>query len=564
MPSTPRNDFEVGCALSSFERMATKSIMHPGCRNLDDWDCDFQLESWSRLRTNRLRGDVDSGEVSHLFRDANLLDHMVETLDRLRTSATLLQQRTRLRLKPIISKLSLGIASLPDELLMLIFELTIPSDTGEQPERRRPRQAVLLSHVSRRFRSAALRTHYLWTTLDGYASRSELEAFVARSGNDSDLHIVLNASHTGHIVADFLDMCLPLAPRWKSISVASEGDWQAPDTVDGALSKIFHSNIGEVDERVFPRLGRLSIKRVGNIRLDVTSEKIKPRSEIPSLRQLQCDGYTPVPSPAYSSVTSFSSTISMSSASYDTDLEDLCLFLTSLRAMTDLSLTIRSTLYFQELDDSTRARCHSVTSLTLFFPFFIFSSTMRTFLRPLIGLFELPNLTDLSVSIELRMEDIRDNPEDEFNLENLVAALCPHPSTHPNLSTVRIKLSHTEENWTKGQEWSNMRSKSLRIPLQRIPHVTTLSVQSFTDVEVYGMFLPGKSDLRELHLVECRYFDVASLEKLVASLREANAWNTLDTLKMENCGHFLEYDDAVKIVGKEKLSFAKISLEDLL
>lgn len=487
---------------------------------------------------------------------------MVETLDRLRTSAGLLQQETRLRLRPIISKLSYGIASLPDEVLMLIFEFTVPAE--ERPERGQLHQSVLLSHVSRKFRNAALKTHRIWTTLDGNAYRNELETFISRSGNNSDLYILLDASLTGYIVATFLEMCLPLAPRWKSISVTSNGDWQAFGTVDGLLWKIFYSNTGEVNERVFPRLGRLSIKKIGDVRLNATGDKFEPRSEIPSLHQLQCDGYTPTLSLAYCNVTSFSSTISTASASYDSDLEDLCLLLTSLRALIDLSLTIRSSTIYQETPDSIRALCQTVTSLTLTLPFFIFPSATHTFLRPLIGLFEMPNLTELSVSVELRMEDIRDNPEDEGDLEKLVAALFPNPFTHPNLSTVKIKLSHTEENWTKGQEWCNMRSKSLRIPLQRIPHVATLSVQSFTDVEVYGMFLPGKSYLRELRLFECRYFDSASLEKLVASLREANAWKTLDTLKMENCGHFLEYDDAVKVVGEEKLSFTKISLEDLL
>ncbi|KLO06371.1 hypothetical protein SCHPADRAFT_692754 [Schizopora paradoxa] len=318
MPSASDLTHKAAIALDFLERMANDCILHPGgVRELRAEDLDFRLDSWRRLRTNRLRGDIDSKEVSQLFRDANLLNHMVHALEGVQTSASLLQQNIQLRLEPIISKLSNGIASLSDELIMLIFEFTVP--VGEQILRKpyQPPQAsqpILLSHVSRRFRNAALKTPQLWTTLDGHACRTEQEAFIARSGEESNLHIIIHASMYGSTASGFLDICLPLARRWKTLLVTSDGAWDTPNVVDALLRDIFGSRTGGAGERFFPRLQELYVKDTGrnSTFLETSPEnRFEPEAEIPSLLHLRCHGYTPARSPAYSSVKSFRSMIPM-------------------------------------------------------------------------------------------------------------------------------------------------------------------------------------------------------------------------------------------------------------
>jgi len=487
---------------------------------------------------------------------------MIPILDGLKSSITLLQQRFRRRLKPITSMLSKGIASLPDELLSPIFEFTACPGEGT-------RQGVWLSHVSRRFRNVVLEARHLWTTLDGSATENELRACITRSGSETDLHVVIHGTMSNTQFHDFLDVCLPMAHRWSTLTASSLLDVDIPYTVDALLLDMFDHR--RQHELVFPRLQQLRVMqcRSGAINTGVdtwSTEQFIPSWITPHLRVMRCDEYIPVPSPSYSTLRKFTASFSLVTEEYEFQFQDLFLFLTSLSAVTVLDLAIRTSVNVLQPLHLTSTLCPSVTSLTLTFPSSIFPRGVDEVVYPFIHSLSMPELADLSTSVELRYDDLVDDPEDSNALRDLVLVLLPDPSTHPRLTSVSIKLSHTNE--TKDWRWNRARDKSLLIPLDMIPRVSTLSVTTFTNVCFSDPASRGngreRAALRELRLLECEQLDLKSLETTIASLKEADAWDTLKSFKVERCRYFLEYEDVVKVVGEERLSFTRNSLEDLL
>ncbi len=245
-------------------------------------------------------------EISQLFRDAHHVDHMLPILKRLTDAFATLQRAFGNRLRPIASVLSKGLASLPDDLLALIFEFASPPGEGT-------RQAVWLSHVSRWFRRVALNACRLWTTLHTDSTRKELKTLIARSGKTTDLHIVVHKSDDDVDINDFLDICTPMVSRWSTFTISCELDnWDGDEleTVDGTMRDVFRRY-----QLALPRLREL---RVRQHRSDVdtgfdtwATEKFFPSWTTPNLRVIHCNEYIPLPYPAYSAVTLFTTSFSL-------------------------------------------------------------------------------------------------------------------------------------------------------------------------------------------------------------------------------------------------------------
>jgi len=131
-----------------------------GTRKLDDLgDFSSFWKSYGFLQhRDGDRSSLKAATVSKLFRVQCQLDSAITILEDFLESATQLRSRFDHSLEPVVSALSKGLTSLPDELLALIFECTMTPDAE-------PQQAIWLSHVSRRFRRVALGDPNLWTTL---------------------------------------------------------------------------------------------------------------------------------------------------------------------------------------------------------------------------------------------------------------------------------------------------------------------------------------------------------------------------------------------------------------
>ncbi|KLO06338.1 hypothetical protein SCHPADRAFT_1002404 [Schizopora paradoxa] len=559
MASASEHDVDEKIILEALERMASKQVLKGRrCRECEG-GLNFEVESWCRLRTKCNWTEIPSENISQLFRDKEVLDNTIQILSKLHSSATRLQQRVASRSRDTILKLSKGITFLPNEILMLIFGFMAPPG-----DRNSWKQAIWLSHVSRRFRNVALGMQSIWTALDGHASVEEFETFVARSGKNTDLHLILHSSWRTDDLHDFMEMCLPLAPRWAALLVVSAVNDRGSERTDGVFEELFGC-IGK-EPLECPRLRLVRVEQTRFIPDEDLDEDdyYEPRWKTPNLRRIECDEYIPIPSSAYSTVKSLSVSFSLHvttfSGRYFKDLRNL---LPSMPSLETLDLTIKTSPQDLEEHHFFRIESQSVSSLTLNFPSYkAIHWEFDIFLSPFMGSIVMPNLIEFSSSFEIESQSIDDPDSTEAFLEDLIPSSFPEASEHPNLASISVKLSLTEG--TKQLRW-NRRLKPIEFPLICMPQVSTLSVQTpFDFTVVIPDIFKGAGSLKELRLLECNEFDATSLEKLVSSLRNANIWDKLVTFKMENCGDSLEYEDVVKIVGEEKLSFLRSGRDGLV
>ncbi len=477
---------------------------------------------------------------------------MIPILDALKSSLTVLQHRFRRRLSSITSSLTKGLTSLPDDLLPLIFEFATPPGEGSS------RQAVWLSHVSRRFRSIALETRCLWTTFDGNATAEELDAFITRSGNHRDLDIVIHGTMSNGKLHDFLDVCLPMASHWSTLTVASSNDLDTLSTVDAVLQCMFDCR--PPDELVFPQLHTLRLKQRRpiadtGVNTWTTAEKFVPNWTTPALCVIQCDEYIPRFSQSYAALRVFSTSVSLVTDEYPTQFEDLLLFIASASGITTLDLTICTIVNFTQSLLLTNTSCPSITSLTLEFPSLFLSGGTTELLYPLMHSLDLPNLETFSASVEIRYDDLVDDPEHSYALDHVLFSLLG-PGNHPSLTSLSVELKPTDA--VKDWRWRSVENRVLDIPLHEIPQVATLSVKTFTKIKFSRLGVVANGDcsaLRELRLHECKRLDVEAIERVIESLKEVKAWDALRSLKLERCGMDLGYEDLVKMTGDKMLFY---------
>jgi F-box-like len=124
-------------------------------------------------------------------------------------------------------------SNLPNEILSAVFEagLCLPPTSKYPPEK--PFE-ILVSHVSRRWRSVALRTHRLWTEVSAnmWSSAVELlDLYLARSGGCLlDIKIEQIVGEDGDSNPEFetrnferhLKSLAPHAARWKNLSIHAD------------------------------------------------------------------------------------------------------------------------------------------------------------------------------------------------------------------------------------------------------------------------------------------------------------------------------------------------------
>ncbi len=131
---------------------------------------------------------LDASSIRQLSRDHHRMGYVVSLLKSLVVSATEQENLLRIRLDAVASKLSRGLSSLPNEILGYIFKF------ATQHKIKGTRHIAWLSQVSRRFRGIVLGDRSLWSTLNLWydTTKEEVERIVSRSGEEIDLHIVVN------------------------------------------------------------------------------------------------------------------------------------------------------------------------------------------------------------------------------------------------------------------------------------------------------------------------------------------------------------------------------------
>ncbi len=150
---------------------------------------------------------MSSETLARLSQDAFQVDSMMSILKALTEAALGLKKIFDKCLKPVIRQLAKAITTLPDELLALIF--------NSRPFKKGTRQAIHLSHVSNRFRRVALEEHVLWSTLHSSSKKEKLEASIARSGHNTDLHVIIHINKHYFDVRTFMNVCSLTTPGGK-------------------------------------------------------------------------------------------------------------------------------------------------------------------------------------------------------------------------------------------------------------------------------------------------------------------------------------------------------------
>ncbi len=296
--------------------------------------------------------------------------------------------------KPVVSKLSLGVASLPDELLELIFKF------ATNPEQAAMKHAFCLSQVSRRFRRIALGDRSLWSTLSlHHGTKIEnVKRCIQRSGKEIDLHISFNDTQSIYVSAmnAFMSACSLVAPRWRTLTIS--GNWDV---------KYIHFSISDIlkdlqlHRRPLPRLHELCfIQHTYTYHTDhrtwVSSGNVFPGTSwaAPNLKVLRCTEYIPPASFPSSSITFFALTLTLIHGSIDRQIEEFLLFLFSMPNMAKIDLEL---INCDDTNDDLRRAlqftsfvCPGVTSFRLHVTNFSLASGTNEILAPFITALQMP------------------------------------------------------------------------------------------------------------------------------------------------------------------------------
>lgn len=460
-----------------------------------------------------------------------------------------------------ILKLSRGVASLPDELIVLTLRFV----TADNFDSEHFRRALRLSHVSRRFRRIVLADSSFWSTLCFcHKTRTEnIKRSISRSGTSTDIHIIINfrPSISCSALQSFMDACSSTARRWRSLSMY--GNWDKEDGPASISDKMLQ--LMKQYPLVLPRLHELHLKEYRNEFFDgvlegqqfwetyATNFAGDDLWEAPNLNVVRCTQYIPPLSFPFTSFTSFMLRLQLLPDAAPIQVREMVAFLTSKPNISEFGLE----LVFTEADsvddlDIPPAVCAGVTSFRL--SSLYMNLTVASIAGSILTLLRMPKLKTLILS--LKLWDIYDLAD----LATLVpGVLLPGPDHHPLLTSLTISLHYFEDDAV----FSTWASKSLAIdiPLHKIPKVSSLYVTTFGRVSFSrqrrkGRRAAGASALREVQLISCVNMDVEGLRLAVQSLKDVGAWDTLERVVIRGCD-LLDNDAALEAVGKERLRFMK-------
>lgn len=513
---------------------------------------------------------LDANTISQLSSNRRRLEYIIQLSKSLTATASGLLDAHQRRLDGVSMKLSKGLASLPGEILAIIFKFaTLHEQEGT-------RHALWLSHVSRRFRGIALDSHDLWSTLRLWRNTTKecIASCISRSGKDTDLQIVIDYGSLASSVTarDTIDTILPSSPRWRVLSMSSHWDETEGSIVIGHELRQFM----EKHDLVLPRLYELclsqrhSVDSVGFLWAPSHDFFNIHRWQTPNLQVLRCSQYIPPPSFPFTIFTSFSLSLMVITDYAINQVAGLVKFLSSKPNIRAIDLELDSFFDFTEnwLNpiEIGSAVCPSVTTFRLKLINSNLVYCAGDLVKQTLRALQMPNLESFSLSLELGRSDIDEDVEFYLKCEggpfpSETGHLLPSPGLHPRLTSLTIDIPTPI---LRGATLpSNAKDMVFSISLDKVPHVSRLSVMVFCQLAftIEGKSRPdsvAQSRLQELELHSCGNMSVEGLRETVQSLKDAGAWDTLDHVTIQNCD-LLDYGPAFEIIGKDKLRFCQIN-----
>ena len=182
------------------------------------------------------------GELTEARAELARLEKQEQQLvkDLLHIRAAVRTQRTKL--EELVRQLSAPINRLPNETLLQIIELSVPS-------------SVKLAGVSRRWRDVILHCPSLWTAIKvaPWRHRSLLKAQVARSAElllKVEICSWNNCKTDEGLLNDMLDVLIPSAHRWCSL------------ITEDVTDSLFHNLLTKLNHSTYPVLTHVSIRNI--------------------------------------------------------------------------------------------------------------------------------------------------------------------------------------------------------------------------------------------------------------------------------------------------------------
>lgn len=512
---------------------------------------------------------VDASAISRLMTSLHEIDTMKSILTPLMENAMDLQKQYKSILSQVITKLSKGVASLPNEVLAMVFGFAVRAEGH-----RGSAQAKSLSHVSRRFRTIALAERNLWTVLRSDASKKELKTFISRSGTQADLNIFIHVPRwdTNLSWETFEEICLPTTSRWQTVTLGnlSRGCIAEPSLqFDDDFGRIIGHEVKETlcslhdGDAQFPRLHELDIlcHHINSISTSLSWTS-------PNLHSLRCFYHLPYPSDTLSTVTTFVYKLYITHYKPTLKSQELLEFLLSMSNLSRFDLTLGNTdcVELKRPVYYSLAFCPSIRTFHLRLPGFKMTEGREAFIAGFLKALQMPNLEDFSISIGLRVMEEDESKHAEL-LSGLSVALFP---THfddnlSRLSSLSFLITHEPDPTDDTPQNVKNFPKMFIIPLGRVPTVSTLVVTTCTQITFNrecharpnGKKLKINSKpscLREIRFCGCEDLNIGDLRIAVHSLKGIGYWGALEKVTIEDCSA-LNYKEAVAVVGKEKLHY---------
>ncbi|KLO06332.1 hypothetical protein SCHPADRAFT_933130 [Schizopora paradoxa] len=567
----------VSEVLTTLEKAAQTTNSH-----LVDLHEVFRWENWNAFQRiyggeNPFVDDVgsqlfDADLISRFMASTFELDAIAWMLSVLLESANGMRMYFMSTREQIVAKISNGLNSLPGELLANIFRFAVQEE-GENGGR----QAIWLSHVSRRFRTVALEARALWTTLHSSDSEVQLQTFFCRAGANEKFHAFahydLRIKAFG--IGWYPNTCLPVISRWKKLTLTQDEPssiWEiARPNFGGVALLLWKLNDFFSEENYqLPLLEELDIR---GHREDIYEYFREHEGEQPAhewashLRTLRCSHFLPSPSVNFSSVSQF---IFMQDLSeYKQYLRSLLTFLIALPNLCFLELEIQSADEVFPGDGSgplPLVECHFITSFQLRLrQFSIFRFCEESYITTLMNAIRVPSLEDLSISAGLWDSSLErgkfDPAEWTEYLYDLSAALLPdHLSISSRLTSLSFKL------FCDGNPDLPLLldGRALNISLDRIKKFPTITLSSFIrvlftreceDAQEWCADLRKTSRLREIRFIGFKNMAPLDLQWTTWSLGLFRVWKSIERVEVENCKHLVR-EDVVKIVGEDRLRYS--------
>lgn len=403
-----------------------------------------------------------------------------------------------------------GVSSLPDELLVHIFNLAARRTDGLILRR----AEIRISRVCSRFRQIALTTPALWCYLDnGSMPRSMLDVYLARSKN-AGLNIRLQTSALGMDFHDFMEALLPHGHRWQRFEFyARVEDDDEMEAVNTALRER-HQNL-YLPSLIGFSIGFSSEDESRNI-VDIPTD-FYASWRMPNLRFLSAFNIIhPLWSPskvAMSSITAFEFTHFRSDGDHDMRVL-LVRLLQALSGLKHLSLDFTVWGMYSRAPSSAQLPKCILPNLE---SFDLRVNDGEELLRSLMPALNLPNVRSIALTIDAPSFTKPD-------IDSWMTLVFPAIFTYNSLTSFKVASLRPAKHLVYLSQLLNI--------LPNLQHLTLEGVGFWSESND-----GAQAVLRTLRLRRFCGFDLRDFERFKTTLQRRDSWDRFERLEVVNCLH---------------------------